>query len=128
VDELIKNVEETEAFLLHEPVSTVDYVSYLDYVEAATARVDKMEAELDYCKELYDITEEFAIPVAQEEMATYLGLSVSLGNLRNLVDKKIEDAGRITKAFNAQMNKDISSLISEVGVIKDECMVRSHTR
>lgn len=127
MDELINNVEETEVFLLREPVFTVDYVSYLDYIEGATARVDKMEAELDYCKELYDITEEFAIPVAQEEMATYLGLSVSLGNLRNLVDKKLEDVGRITKAFNGQMSKDISCLISEVGVIKDECMVRSQT-
>ncbi|ERL87542.1 hypothetical protein D910_04933 [Dendroctonus ponderosae] len=121
VSSLIQQVEETEIYLGQEPVSTADYVKYLEYIEEATSRVDKMEEQLDYCKELYDITEEFAIPVAQEEMTNYLGLSVSLGNLRNFVDKKIEETGRIVKAFNDQMNKDISGLISEVGLIKDEC-------
>ncbi|CAH1962387.1 unnamed protein product [Acanthoscelides obtectus] len=115
-------VEEIEAFLSDEPSLTVEYVKYLEYLEESTSRVDKMEDELDYCKELYDITEEFNIPIANEEMQNYLGLSVSLGNLRNLVDKKLEETGKIIKKFNDQMNKDISALISEVGVIKDECM------
>ncbi|XP_076263714.1 dynein heavy chain at 16F [Rhynchophorus ferrugineus] len=122
VNSLIQNATETETYLLQEPITTVDYVKYLEYIEACTTRVDKMEEELDYCKELYDITEEFSISVAKEEVTNYLGLSVSLGNLRNLVDKKIEETGRIVKSFNDQMNKDISALISEVGVIKDECM------
>ncbi|XP_050294811.1 dynein axonemal heavy chain 6 [Anthonomus grandis grandis] len=119
---LTQNVEEMETYLAQEPIMTVDYVKYLEYIDEATSRVDKMEEILDYCKELYDITEEFSILVAHEEMTNYLGLSVSLGNLRNLVDKKIEETGRIVKSFNDQMNKDISALISEVGVIKDECM------
>lgn len=100
----------------------MDYVKYLEYIEESTGRVDKMEEKLDYCKELYDIAEEFNIAIAHDEMSNYLGLSVSLGNLRNLVDKKIEETARIVKAFNDTMNKDMSTLISEVGVIKDECM------
>nr|CAI5844200.1 unnamed protein product [Callosobruchus analis] len=119
---LMGQVAEIEDFLSKEPELTVEYVKYLEYIEESTARVDKMEDELDYCKELYDITEEFNIPIANEEMQNYLGLSVSLGNLRNLVDKKMEETGKIIKKFNDQMNKDISALISEVGVIKDECM------
>nr|CAH7756356.1 unnamed protein product [Callosobruchus chinensis] len=119
---LMGQVAEIEDFLSKEPSLTVEYVKYLEYIEESSARVDKMEDELDYCKELYDITEEFNIPIANEEMQNYLGLSVWLGNLRNLVDKKQEETGKIIKKFNDQMNKDISALISEVGVIKDECM------
>ncbi|CAH1180440.1 unnamed protein product [Phaedon cochleariae] len=121
VDGLMAEVEEIQTYLLQEPLATVDFVKYLEYIEECTTRVDKMELELDYCKELYDIVEEFAISVAQEELQNYLGLSVTLGNLRNMVDKKIEETGKITKQFSDQMNKDISALISEVGTIKDEC-------
>lgn len=82
-----------------------------------------METEYEYCKELYDMTEEFEIATALEDVQIYLGLSVTLGNLRNLVDKKIEETGKIIKQFGNQLNKDISALISSVGNIKDECMV-----
>lgn len=118
------NVEETTNYLVQEPVQTIEYVKYLEYIEEASDRVDKMEVDYDYCKELYDIAEEFEIPIANEEVQTYLGLSVTLGNLRNLVDKKIEETALIIKQFGNQLNKDISSLISTVGTIKDECMVK----
>lgn len=95
----------------------------MEYVEEATGRVDNMELEYDYCKELYDIIEEFEIPTSLDEVKTYLGLSVTLGNLRNLVDKKLEETGKIIKQFGDQLNKDISTLISSVGTIKDKCMV-----
>lgn len=109
--------------MLQEPVKTVEYVKYLAFVEEAPGKVDEMENILDYCKELYDITEEFFIPIAVEDMQAYLGLSVTLGILRNLVDKKLEQSTKLTKQFNDQLNKDIGALISEVGIIKDECMV-----
>lgn len=123
VVKLINEVDETQSFLLQIPVETVEYVKYLEYIEQATGKVDEMEVELDYCKELYDIVEEFKINVPYEDLQDYLSLSVTLGNLRNLVDKKIEETTKIVAQFNSQMNKDISALISEVGVIKDECMV-----
>lgn len=125
VDALNDAVEETTAYLLQEPVETIEFVQYLEYVEEATGRVDDMELEYDYCKELYDITEEFEIPTALDDVQLYLGLSVTLGNLRNLVDKKLEETGKIIKQFGDQLNKDISNLISSVGTIKDECMVSS---
>ncbi|XP_060520964.1 dynein axonemal heavy chain 6 [Cylas formicarius] len=122
INALMTDVEETEARLLQEPLTTTDFVKHLEYIEVSTDKLDKMDDELDYCKELYDIIEEFTLPVSAEDMSNYLGLSVSLGNLRNLIDKKIEDTGRITKAFSEQLNKEISALISEAGRINDECM------
>ncbi|XP_044766447.1 dynein axonemal heavy chain 6 [Coccinella septempunctata] len=122
VDNLTVEVEDAMAFLEKDPVQTLDFVEYLEYVEKATEKVDNMEVILDYCKELYDMLEEYQISVAIEELNAYLGLSVQLGVLRNLVDKKIEDTTMIIRKFTVTMNKDISVLISEVGVIKDECM------
>lgn len=123
MDNLSIEVEDAMAFLEKDPVQTLDFVEYLEYVERATEKVDNMEIVSDYCKELYDMLEEYQISVAIEELNAYLGLSVQLGVLRNLVDKKIEDTTMIIRKFTVTMNKDISVLISEVGVIKDECMV-----
>lgn len=123
IDKLIEDVDAAQNYLLEKPVETPDYVAYLEYIEKAGALVDEMEVVFDYCKDLYDIMEEFDIRTAPEEISNYLGISVTLGNLRNLVDKKTEETPRIIKNFNDQLNKDINALLRELGVIKDECMV-----
>lgn len=122
IDKLIEDSEEMEKKLNEQPVKTVEYVHYLEYIDAANNKINDMENMLDYCKELYDIMEEFQVPVATEDMSNYLGVSVTMGSLRNLIDRKTEEITKIVKAFNDQMNKDISTLIGEVGTIKDQCM------
>lgn len=123
MENLIKEVEATEEFLHQTPFTTTEYVKYLQFEQKSVQRLDVMEDILDYCKDLYDIMEEFEIAVPFDEMQAYLGLSVTTGNLRNFVDKKIEEAPKLIKLFSDQLSKDISLLISEVGSIKDECMV-----
>ncbi|KAF2878695.1 hypothetical protein ILUMI_27474 [Ignelater luminosus] len=122
VNKLLEEVGKSEEYLEATPSGTIEYVDYLIFAERAVTRMDEMEAELDYCKELYDIMEEFHISVASEEMTNYLGLSVTMGALRNVVDKKNEERAKIIQKFNEQLNKDISLLISEVGTIQDECI------
>ncbi|EEZ99537.1 Dynein heavy chain, cytoplasmic-like Protein [Tribolium castaneum] len=122
IDRLIEESENMETSLNQQPVTTVDYVKYLEYLDDANTKLNDMENNLDYCKELYDIMEEFAIPVPDEDMNNYLGVSVTMASLRNLVDRKLDEINKTIKSFNDQMNKDISALISEVGAIKDECM------
>lgn len=107
-----------------EPQSTEEYVNFLEYMDASQAKMDDMETELDYCKELYDIMEEFKIAVPYDDMANYLGLSVTMASLRNVVDTKLEEYSKYVKRLTDQMNRDISELIGEVGNIKDECLVR----
>lgn len=123
IDKLIEESDNMETSLNQQPVTTVDYVKYLEYLDDANTKLNDMENNLDYCKELYDIMEEFTIPVPDEDMSNYLGVSVTMASLRNLVDKKLDELNKTIKSFNDQMNKDISALISEVGGIKDECMV-----
>lgn len=85
--------------------------------------MDGIETEIDYAKEIYDIIEEFQVPVPRDEIDAYYNTSSVLTTLRNLCEKKIIDKPNILNRFNVQLSKDISNLISEVGVIQDEAIV-----
>lgn len=54
-----------------EPISTEDYVAYIQFIDMAQQKVDAMEHQMDYVKDLYDVMEEFKIPVPSEDMANY---------------------------------------------------------
>lgn len=82
-----------------------------------------MEVELEYCKDLYDIMEEFQVPIPDIDMENYLSVSVTLGNLRNFVDKKVEEKQLYIKKLAETLLKDTYNLINEIGTIRDECSV-----
>ncbi|KAK4872624.1 hypothetical protein RN001_014653 [Aquatica leii] len=122
INQLLEEAEEAQLYLEVPPTTTLEIVDYLVFVEKIMIRMDDIEGDLEYCKELYDIMEEFQVPVESEQLSNYLGLGLTVGNLRNLVDKKNEDRTNLIKKLNENLNKDISALISQVGCIKDECL------
>ncbi|KAI4494191.1 hypothetical protein M0802_009060 [Mischocyttarus mexicanus] len=122
VDGLLTQAIESLNYLQSEPVSTDDFVSYIQFVDKAQQKVDMMESQLDYVKELYDTMEEFQINVPPDDMANYLGISVHFTTLRLAVDKRLEDRGKLIKKFNTQLQKDITSLTNKVSEINDEVM------
>lgn len=123
IDQLITDAGDTEKYLSTEPTLTVEFVNYIEYIDSASGKVDSMEVELEYCKELYDIMEEFKIPIPEIDMTNYLSVSVTLGNLRNFVDKKVEEKINYIKKLAERLMKDVSELIMEIGTIRDECSV-----
>ncbi|CAG2054541.1 unnamed protein product [Timema podura] len=120
IDALAMEAQDMQTFLEIEPRTTENYVEYLMFLENATTKVDQMELAMDYTKELYDIIEEFKVPCGAEDISNYSGFSVTLSSLRTYVEMKVSDKLKIISKFNDQINKDISSLIQEVGSIKDE--------
>lgn len=64
----MKSVE----FLESEPVTTIDYVNYIKFVDQARQKIEDMESRLDYAKEIYDIMEEYDFDVPSEDSANYL--------------------------------------------------------
>nr|CAD7441574.1 unnamed protein product [Timema bartmani] len=120
IDALAMEAQDMQTFLEIEPRTTENYVEYLMFLENATIKVDQMELAMDYTKELYDIIEEFKVPCGAEDISNYTGFSVTLSSLRTYVEMKVSDKLKIISKFNDQINKDISSLIQEVGSIKDE--------
>ncbi|XP_069668946.1 dynein axonemal heavy chain 6 isoform X3 [Periplaneta americana] len=120
INTLIGQAQHAQSCLQMEPVTTLNYVEYLSFLEKAPRMVDEMEIEMDYTKELYDIIDEFQVPAAPEEQANYLGFQVTLTALRNLVDRKVNEKTKMVGKFNEQINKDITDLLAEVGDIKEE--------
>jgi len=59
-------------YLEFEPFSTDDYVAYIKFIDKAQQKVDNMEKQLDYVKELYDLMETFDIVVPTQDTANYL--------------------------------------------------------
>lgn len=72
MDNLLNEALESLSYLQSEPVSTDDFVSYIKFIDTAQQKVDMMENQLDYIKELYDTMEEFQIKVPSDDMANYL--------------------------------------------------------
>ncbi|XP_043489610.1 dynein axonemal heavy chain 6 [Polistes fuscatus] len=122
VNDLLSQAIESLHYLQSEPVSTDDFVSYIQFVDKAQHKVDMMENQLDYVKELYDTMEEFQINVPPDDIANYLGISVHFTTLRLAVDKKLEERGKLIAKFNTQLQKDIVSLTNKVSEINDEVM------
>ncbi|XP_049864535.1 dynein axonemal heavy chain 6 [Schistocerca gregaria] len=120
IDDLVTEAGEAQAFLELEPRTTIQFVEYLTFLDSAQHKVDMMETQMDYCKELYDIIDEFQIPCAPEDQVNYLGFSVTLSALRSVVDGKLTEYPKILSKFDDQINRDISSLFSDVGDVKDE--------
>lgn len=132
-----------------EPHSTDDYVNYIKFVDKAQQKVDNLEAQLDYVKELYDIMEEYGIPVPSDDTANYLvniviplccvtncahwyylrllytqGISVEFTSLRLAVDKRLEERQKLISRFNVEIQKDITTLVEKISMINDEALVR----
>lgn len=72
VNELLSDALEAISYLGSEPSTTEDFVSYITFVDKSQQRVENMDARLDYIKEIYDIMEEYHIPIPAEDFANYL--------------------------------------------------------
>lgn len=72
MDALLSEAIDAINYLQSEPVTTDEYVAYIQFVDKARENVDQKEAQLDYVKELYDTMEEFGFPIPTVDMANYL--------------------------------------------------------
>lgn len=72
MDNLLTEAFVSLSYLQSEPVSTDDFVSYIKFIDKAQQKVDMMENQFDYIKELYDTMEEYQIKVPSDDMANYL--------------------------------------------------------
>lgn len=71
VDALLNEADEAINYLETNPVTTDDFVAYINFVDQAQNNVNRMETELEYVKEIYDIMEEYQIPVPAMDAVNY---------------------------------------------------------
>lgn len=123
VEALTKECTYAIDFLEVYPTTTLEFVKHLEFIDEASGRLDGIENEIDYAKEVYDIIEEFHVPVPADEIEAYYNFGSILTSLRNLCERKLADKADLIEKFNKQLSKDISNLIREVGLIQDESIV-----
>lgn len=70
VDALLIDTMETINYLEFDLIPD-DYVAYIKFIDKAQQKVDLIETQLDYVKELYDIMEEFDTDISTKDVANY---------------------------------------------------------
>ncbi|XP_076676367.1 dynein heavy chain at 16F [Andrena cerasifolii] len=120
VDVLLAEAIDAINYLQSGPVTTDEYVAYIQFVDRARENVDQKEAQLDYVKELYDTMEEFGFPIPTVDMANYLGIGSHFTSLRLAVDHCLEQRKKLINRFNAQLQKDITALNEKISEIHEE--------
>ncbi|KAK3932091.1 Dynein heavy chain 6, axonemal [Frankliniella fusca] len=113
VQVLLEEIEEKQLYIDRDPVLTKEFVEYLEFLESITKRVEEMDCDLDYCKELYDLCDEYGIPVPEQDSEEYYRLGEWLGTLRRTVDRKLSDKLSLVAKFVAQCQVDINALLED---------------
>ncbi|XP_012153033.2 dynein heavy chain at 16F [Megachile rotundata] len=122
VETLLTTAIDNVKYLESHPVTTEEYVEYIQFVDKAQQEVDEMESQLDYVKELYDTMEEFDFPIPSVDMANYLGIGTHFTSLRLAVENKLEERPKLINKFNSQLHKDITALNEKISEIHEEIM------
>ncbi|XP_052130991.1 dynein axonemal heavy chain 6 [Frankliniella occidentalis] len=114
VQVLLTEIEEKQLYIDRDPVLTKEFVEYLEFLEDITKRVEEMDSELDYCKELYDLCDEYGIIVSEQDSEEYYRLGEWLGTLHRTVDRKLSDKLTLVAKFVAQCQVDINALLDDI--------------
>jgi dynein heavy chain len=120
MDKLIAFAQDSSARLKSKPSTTLEFVGFLTFVDEVQEKIESVEAELNIIKDLYDLVEEYHVPVPPEDSATYRTLMPSISSIRNAVDKAVGERDRSIDQFCTHLDKDIAKLNKEVKEIKEE--------
>ncbi|KAF7987651.1 hypothetical protein HCN44_003514 [Aphidius gifuensis] len=119
-DELLKKTQEAKSYLESDPTTADEYFEFLKYVDKAQQYADTLEHQLDYVKEIYDVIDEYGIPVSDEDIDRYLSISAQLSSLRRAVDRRLEDRETLVEKFNINIEIEIKKLTEIVSRINDK--------
>ena len=70
-DCLIQFAQNAQYNLELKPQSTMEYVESLTFLDEIQDQIDEKEKDAEIVKQLYDLIEEFTVPVPPEDMAVY---------------------------------------------------------
>lgn len=111
-------------YLEVDPKTTIEYVQYITFLGQVSSRIERIEADIEYAKDVYDLIDEFLVPCPMEEKEDFINFGTIVTNLRDICGKKTSDMELIVNRLNAQINKDIDAIIDEVAAIKEDVNVR----
>ncbi|XP_015123546.1 dynein heavy chain 6, axonemal-like [Diachasma alloeum] len=119
VDVLLSKILDATTYLDTDPTTADSFANYVEFIDDAHLRIDNMEGDGDYIKELYDITEEYGIPVDAEDFANYLMINVALTSFKIAVAERLKKRDELILKFNEQISNDVRKLTDDVSVINE---------
>lgn len=117
------DVASAHVYLEKEPKTTTEYVALLEYMDQLTMKIDFLEADLDYAKDLYDITDEYQIAIDNEDVEAYLNCGQYINGLRNMSDQIIDNKEKVIDKLGNCITHDFDELMIEVTNLKVEISV-----
>ncbi|KAH8862654.1 Dynein heavy chain 6, axonemal [Schistosoma japonicum] len=114
IDRLVQETQEAEYTLSITPSSTVDYVNYFAFLNKMQIRIEPIEKEAEFIKELYEMIEAFNVPVPPEDYAMYQSLLPSIDRAKNAIDKALSDRDVYADKFFSSLEKDITELMLDI--------------
>ena len=123
MDTLILFSQDASGRLEKKPTSTVEFVESLTFLDQIQEKIDNVELDMNVVKELYDLIEQYNVPVPPEDLATYKTLSPSIIAVKNTIDKSVGERDANVDRFCTHLDKDIAALNKEVKEVKEEAQV-----
>ena len=120
MDKLIAFAQDASARLESRPSATLEYVGFLTFLNQVQDKIESIDVEVNVVKDLYDLVEEYSVPVPPEDSATYRTLVPSVSSVRNSVDKAVGEWDASVDKFCSHLDKDIAMLNKEVKAVKEE--------
>jgi dynein heavy chain len=120
MDRLIQVAQDAVIKLEGEPVTTMDFVNILKFMDKIQEQIDGIEEDAETVKDLYSLVEQYQVPVNPEDLAVYQSLRPEVSRLRSAVDKAVSNREQYVDKFCSHLNKDIMELSQEVKDIKNE--------
>ncbi|XP_041356323.1 dynein heavy chain 6, axonemal-like isoform X2 [Gigantopelta aegis] len=120
VDRLIAELQDAQFKLETTPTTTLEFVQSLTFLDEIQVRIEPMEKEAMVVKEMYDLIENYNVPVPPEDLAVYQTLGSSITNVQNAIDKSLTERDANIDKFCNHLDKDIAELAKDVKLVKQD--------
>ncbi|CAI9736985.1 dynein axonemal heavy chain 6-like [Octopus vulgaris] len=123
VEKLLSELQDGQFQLEFQPSSTEEYVKSLTFLNEIQERIDPLEDEAVFVKQLYDLIDMYEVQTPPEDLAVYQTLVPSINTVRDSIDKALADRDSNLNRLSSHIDEDITELNKEVKETKKIAMV-----
>eukprot|EP00106_Octopus_bimaculoides_P013835 XP_014781277.1 PREDICTED: dynein heavy chain 6, axonemal-like [Octopus bimaculoides] len=122
VEKLLSELQDGQFQLEFQPSSTEEYVKNLTFLNQIQERIEPLEDEAVFVKQLYDLIDIYDVQTPPEDLAVYQTLLPSINTVRDSIDKALADRDSNLNQLSNHIDEDITELNKEVKETKKIAM------
>ncbi|OAF67572.1 hypothetical protein A3Q56_04705 [Intoshia linei] len=120
VEILNSELQDAEFRLEQQPITTIDYVDSLNFLDDIQKRIEPLQKESHIIDDMYNLINFYKVPKRDVDYAVYKTLSGSINKVLGLIDKSLAERDQNLDCFCTKIEKDILELTHEVKKVKSE--------